>query len=132
MACDEQFRKLPVRFLGYGSAIGQAASYVFPPAEILCSIATSVFSLLHVVCTAWKTKKIYPTFKVFVWEIVSESLPVVVVYFGCQATAWLMSLLGLGIPLATQVAPCCVGLALCIVCQQPLDQFSDDIASIFD
>ena len=132
MACDEQFRKLPVRFLGYGSAIGQAASYVFPPAEILCSIATSVFSLLHVVCTAWKTKKIYPTFKVLIWEIVSELLPVVVVYFGCQATVWLMGQVGASNAIATTVVPCAVGLGLCVGCQQPLDQFSDDIAGMFD
>ena len=132
MAYDGKFRKLPVRFLGYGMAIGQAVTYVFPPAEAPCSIATPVFACLHVVCTAWKSKKIYPTFKVFVWEIVSESLPIVVVFFGCQAVVWFMGQVGASNAIATTVVPCAFGLGLCAGCQQPLDQFSDDIAGIFD
>ena len=129
MSCNEQFRQMPFRFLGYGMTIGQSIRYLMPNTTGVCNMISQMFMSSHVICVLTKESQSgNEALKVLAWEVIATVTPAVIVHIATSITWSLIFDMNLYNEV-TEYIPCLLGLALCVGLQQPLDKFADDMVA---
>ena len=131
MLSTELFKTIPIRYLGYGMAVGECLKFVASRDVVnACYVTQSVYCLSHMTCVFATNTDFLMTIKTILWDAFASSLfPTLIAFHVTELTHQYLGELGADKQLR-RVASCLVGLSLCLDIQKPIDRMVGDALDV--